>query len=269
MRLWRTSSYQQRKAFRSVLVARQLCKVHAPWAIRSAGLTVCPTPKRALKAFPRARLPKRRSKGAWTPQNEKRKRLDETAGSDDAGLRRAWHRTVCREATCQTAMRRTDARSAARPHHHVLHRRYALHRSRSPRPNAALSPHALHRPAHRKTGSATGTGLSASYWRGLGILRCQGSRSSSAGCAHHARSLSHALRATGARTPTGFDPQRFCMQKARLRNGNRAFSFILAESWGFEPQIPFAGYTRLAGEHLRPLGQLSGTVLLMIAHRQA
>ena len=31
----------------------------------------------------------------------------------------------------------------------------------------------------------------------------------------------------------------------------------LAESWGFEPQIEFAPYTRLAGEHLRPLGQLS------------
>jgi hypothetical protein len=33
--------------------------------------------------------------------------------------------------------------------------------------------------------------------------------------------------------------------------------FCLAESWGFEPQIGFAPYTRLAGEHLRPLGQLS------------
>ena len=34
----------------------------------------------------------------------------------------------------------------------------------------------------------------------------------------------------------------------------------LAESWGFEPQIGFASYTRLAGEHLRPLGQLSKLV---------
>ena len=40
---------------------------------------------------------------------------------------------------------------------------------------------------------------------------------------------------------------------------------LVAESWGFEPQIPVAGYTRLAGEHLRPLGQLSGTALNMIA----
>lgn len=31
----------------------------------------------------------------------------------------------------------------------------------------------------------------------------------------------------------------------------------VAESWGFEPQIRFVAYTRLAGEHLRPLGQLS------------
>ena len=31
----------------------------------------------------------------------------------------------------------------------------------------------------------------------------------------------------------------------------------LAESWGFEPQKGFAALTRLAGEHLRPLGQLS------------
>jgi hypothetical protein len=31
----------------------------------------------------------------------------------------------------------------------------------------------------------------------------------------------------------------------------------LAESWGFEPQRGFESPTRLAGEHLRPLGQLS------------
>ena len=34
----------------------------------------------------------------------------------------------------------------------------------------------------------------------------------------------------------------------------------MAESWGFEPQIGFASYTRLAGEHLRPLGQLSNVM---------
>lgn len=36
---------------------------------------------------------------------------------------------------------------------------------------------------------------------------------------------------------------------------------VLAESWGFEPQIGFESYTRLAGEHLQPLGQLSEAAL--------
>lgn len=36
---------------------------------------------------------------------------------------------------------------------------------------------------------------------------------------------------------------------------------VLAESWGFEPQIGFESYTRLAGEHLQPLGQLSMRVI--------
>ena len=57
------------------------------------------------------------------------------------------------------------------------------------------------------------------------------------------------------------------MQKARIPKRDTGLHLLLAESWGFEPQIPFAGYTRLAGEHLRPLGQLSGTVLRMIPQK--
>ena len=34
--------------------------------------------------------------------------------------------------------------------------------------------------------------------------------------------------------------------------------FNMAEREGFEPSIPFNGYTPLAGARLRPLGHLSG-----------
>ena len=48
-------------------------------------------------------------------------------------------------------------------------------------------------------------------------------------------------------------------QKTPPGQTQTAYLIKLAESWGFEPQMGFGAHTRLAGEHLRPLGQLSVT----------
>ena len=58
--------------------------------------------------------------------------------------------------------------------------------------------------------------------------------------------------ATGMSRPLGFESP--AQKRQRPRAGARS---NLAESWGVEPQKGFAALTRLAGEHLRPLGQLS------------
>ena len=55
-------------------------------------------------------------------------------------------------------------------------------------------------------------------------------------------------------------PRRKTLHKKRRPSKTRtAYLIKLAESWGFEPQMGFGAHTRLAGEHLRPLGQLSVT----------
>ena len=43
-----------------------------------------------------------------------------------------------------------------------------------------------------------------------------------------------------------------------------AFSTQMAERAGFEPAVQVSPYTRLAGEHLRPLGHLSTHVYLLL-----
>ena len=55
---------------------------------------------------------------------------------------------------------------------------------------------------------------------------------------------------------TGFESM---LRQQKSEPHGLASHFTLAESWGFEPQKGFGALTRLAGEHLRPLGQLSVT----------
>ena len=64
----------------------------------------------------------------------------------------------------------------------------------------------------------------------------------------------------------GSNPQRPRQQKARHREGNGLVHSTGGEL-GIRTPDSLVGNTRLAGEHLRPLGQLSGTVTLILAHR--
>ena len=64
----------------------------------------------------------------------------------------------------------------------------------------------------------------------------------------------------------GSNPQRPRQQKARHRKGNGLVHSTGGEL-GIRTPDSLVGNTRLAGEHLRPLGQLSGTVTLILAHR--
>ena len=100
---------------------------------------------------------------------------------------------------------------------------------------------------------------------------------SACGCAARARcgGLAASLRPMLAKTLARFahhgalpgsNPQRPRQQKARHREGDGLVHSTGGEL-GIRTPDSLVGNTRLAGEHLRPLGQLSGTVTLILAHR--
>ncbi len=91
----------------------------------------------------------------------------------------------------------------------------------------------------------------------------------------------HATHALPASKPDGFSPTgykrfRVCLapvpSRVRIpsllsphKKGPQMgpfFKYVLAESWGIRTPDALLGHTRLAGEHLRPLGQLSVTAVL-------